>query len=263
MPLHTELDDVQKTQFFGMIQESLRVRTHFEFMLWSQGNVQEFLPHDVMIAAWGDFSLGLISFDVVSPLPNIRTTQVQHAKLVPLLKRLFNYWNENGGTPLSMRMKHGLFAENQFGFDQLGEDFIKMRSGMVHAIKDSRGRHDCLYILLSASDELSISSRTMLEALLPYVDCTLRQIEPIAIEQPKPAVVDRMEENFGTLSTREHEIMDWVRNGKTNYEIGMILDISAFTVKNHLQRIFKKLDVLNRAQAVAKLSMMPEPNESV
>ena len=49
------------------------------------------------------------------------------------------------------------------------------------------------------------------------------------------------------------EIMEWVRMGKTNHEIGMILDISAFTVKNHMQRIFKKLDVMNRAQAVSKL----------
>ena len=44
--------------------------------------------------------------------------------------------------------------------------------------------------------------------------------------------------------------MEWVRMGKTNQEIGMILNISAFTVKNHLQRIFKKLDAMNRAQAV-------------
>ena len=72
-----------------------------------------------------------------------------------------------------------------------------------------------------------------------------------------------VDDNLGALSSREHEIMDWVKQGKTNYEIGMILDISAFTVKNHLQRIFKKLDVLNRAQAVAKLSQMPESNASV
>lgn len=57
---------------------------------------------------------------------------------------------------------------------------------------------------------------------------------------------------FG-MSHRELEVMDWVRKGKTNQEIGMILDISAFTVKNHLQRIFRKANVLNRAQAVAKL----------
>jgi DNA-binding CsgD family transcriptional regulator len=51
--------------------------------------------------------------------------------------------------------------------------------------------------------------------------------------------------------TVKKNIMQWVRAGKTNAEIGMILDISAFTVKNHLQRIFKKLNVFNRAQAVA------------
>jgi DNA-binding CsgD family transcriptional regulator len=35
----------------------------------------------------------------------------------------------------------------------------------------------------------------------------------------------------------------------------MILNISANTVKNHLKRIFQKLDVSCRAQAVAKTGM--------
>jgi DNA-binding CsgD family transcriptional regulator len=56
------------------------------------------------------------------------------------------------------------------------------------------------------------------------------------------------------LSEREREILDWVRKGKTNHEIGTILGISQFTVKNHLQRIFRKLDVLNRAQAIGKFA---------
>ena len=262
MPLHTELDEVQKTRFFSVIQESLRVRTHFEFMLWSQGNVQAFLPHDIMIAAWGDFSLGLISFDIVSPLPGLRTQEVEHARLVPLLKRLFSYWHEQGCAPLGMRLQPGKPGEPQFGLDQLGEDFARMTSGMAHAIKDSRGRHDCLYLLLSASEDLSQGSRGMLETLLPYMDCTLRQIAPVVADTPV-APMTASDAGFGGLSSREYEIMDWVKHGKTNYEIGMILDISAFTVKNHLQRIFKKLDVLNRAQAVAKLSMMSEPNASV
>jgi len=54
------------------------------------------------------------------------------------------------------------------------------------------------------------------------------------------------------LTEREAEILKWVALGKTNPEIGSILEISAFTVKNHMQRVFKKLDVSNRAQAVGK-----------
>jgi DNA-binding CsgD family transcriptional regulator len=50
--------------------------------------------------------------------------------------------------------------------------------------------------------------------------------------------------------------MAWVAKGKTNGEIGSILNVSSFTVKNHMQRIFKKLDVFNRAQAVSTYSNM-------
>lgn len=145
-----------------------------------------------------------------------------------------------------------------------------MRSALVHAIKDVRGRHDCLYVLLSSSATVPDSSRAMLEALLPYMDSSLRQLDHLPEQMPtlpsSPAPYQdatlASDEEMGSLSTRELEIMEWVRNGKTNYEIGMILDISAFTVKNHLQRIFRKLDVVNRAQAVAKLSKL-ELNESV
>ena len=58
------------------------------------------------------------------------------------------------------------------------------------------------------------------------------------------------------LSARESEILAWVALGKTNPEIGSILGISAFTVKNHVQRILKKLDVTNRTQAVGKTTAL-------
>lgn len=61
------------------------------------------------------------------------------------------------------------------------------------------------------------------------------------------------DEDNTRLSEREHEIMHWVGHGKTNLEIGMILGISQFTVKNHLQRIFRKIDVRNRAQAITRI----------
>lgn len=255
MSLHTDLDDVQKTNFFDLIHESLRVGSHFEFMLWSQGSLQQFLPHDIMIAAWGDFSQGLISIEIVSPLPDVHGSSTQNAKLIPLLKCLFDYWTKHACAPFAVSMKHGLSEKGPFGYEQLDGSFRQMKSAVVHASRDRRSRQDCLYVVLSGAETPEPSSRRMLETLLPYMECMLRQIGQPGLTH-KPGEVSQLltEDGQEALSPREQEIMEWVRKGKTNFEIGMILDISAFTVKNHMQRIFKKLDVLNRTQAVAKLT---------
>lgn len=54
------------------------------------------------------------------------------------------------------------------------------------------------------------------------------------------------------LSHRESQVLAWVAQGKTNPEIGMILDLSARTIQTHLDRVYRKLDVTSRAAAVAK-----------
>ena len=51
------------------------------------------------------------------------------------------------------------------------------------------------------------------------------------------------------LSAREAEILLWVAQGKSNHEAGIILDISAGTVKKHLENIYAKLGVESRTAA--------------
>jgi DNA-binding CsgD family transcriptional regulator len=51
------------------------------------------------------------------------------------------------------------------------------------------------------------------------------------------------------LTAREREVHHWIAKGKSNEEIGLILGISANTVKNHLSTIFQKLGVENRYAA--------------
>ena len=55
------------------------------------------------------------------------------------------------------------------------------------------------------------------------------------------------------LTAREHEILIWVSRGKTNSEVAAILWISASTVHKHLENIYAKLGVSNRAGAVGVL----------
>src|ERR1043166_6947410 len=51
------------------------------------------------------------------------------------------------------------------------------------------------------------------------------------------------------LSPREAEVLTWIAQGKTNYEIGVILTASTGTVCKHVQRILSKLCVENRTCA--------------
>jgi len=66
--------------------------------------------------------------------------------------------------------------------------------------------------------------------------------------RPSSAEEDRTE----TLTARQVEILTWVQEGKTAWEIGRILDISGRSVDGHLRRIYARLDVRTRLQAVLR-----------
>ena len=53
-------------------------------------------------------------------------------------------------------------------------------------------------------------------------------------------------------SKRELEILELVAKGHTNIEIGKQLHISSRTVQGHLSKVFNKLDVNSRTEAVTK-----------
>jgi len=53
------------------------------------------------------------------------------------------------------------------------------------------------------------------------------------------------------LTAREAEVLLWLSRGKANREISEILNISPRTVNKHLEQVFEKLGVENRASAAA------------
>lgn len=55
-----------------------------------------------------------------------------------------------------------------------------------------------------------------------------------------------------SLTQRESEVLLWIAKGKSNRDIGEILGLSARTVNKHLEQIYVKLGVENRASAAVK-----------
>jgi len=54
-----------------------------------------------------------------------------------------------------------------------------------------------------------------------------------------------------SLTQREAEVLLWIARGKSNRDIGAILDLSPRTVNKHLEQIYNKLGVENRTSAAA------------
>lgn len=50
------------------------------------------------------------------------------------------------------------------------------------------------------------------------------------------------------LTVREREVMYYISQGRSNKEISLELGISIYTVHNHVQRIFSKLETRSRVE---------------
>ncbi len=62
---------------------------------------------------------------------------------------------------------------------------------------------------------------------------------------------DVLRQHFG-LTHRESEVLLWIGRGKSNRDIGEILGLSPRTVNKHLEQVYTKLGVENRASAAIK-----------
>jgi LuxR family transcriptional regulator, quorum-sensing system regulator CviR len=83
----------------------------------------------------------------------------------------------------------------------------------------------------------------LVEYLGYYIHMALLRTAPKAMPQTDRCVKE--------LSSREVTILNWMKNGKTNWEIGKILGVSERTIRFHIESIFAKLEVTSRSQAVA------------
>jgi DNA-binding CsgD family transcriptional regulator len=113
--------------------------------------------------------------------------------------------------------------------------------------------------LIADGDKLDVIAK----ALLDYETLDSSQIEEIVehgrlINRPRSGApppgkkmpAKRPLGSFG-LTARETEVLNWIAQGKTNYEIGVILTACTGTICKHVERILSKLCVENRTAAAA------------
>ncbi len=82
------------------------------------------------------------------------------------------------------------------------------------------------------------------KGLLEYLSPILHRLVIANTHTASPNLVS-------ALSPRETMVLNWMKLGKTNWEISKIIGVSERTVRFHVESIFMKLDVGSRTQAVA------------
>ncbi len=122
-------------------------------------------------------------------------------------------------------------------FLSLCQDF-GLTEGLAYATQ-SHAINGAATITSVSVDTPVVSSQQliMLQQILPHLNEALARPSPW--DQPK-------------LTAKELEVLKWARVGKSYWETGKIMGISERTVKFHLNNVYRKLNVVNRTQAIAR-----------
>jgi transcriptional regulator EpsA len=232
---------------FYAIEGSLKVRRRFQFFLWSQGGLQSLVPHETLICAWGRIDGNRFKYEVFTRaiLDDARVGDLADP-LDGLLPRLIAEWQRGGRQPCVYAANDDdtcppdLRADLQRrGFDQV----------VAHGPREMKGDTASFFVFLNGAHVPGPRDAYFMELMMPHLHMTLHRMAEG--EGGDGGIAPEMAVD-GVLSGREVQVLEWVRDGKTNQEIAQILDISPLTVKNHVQKILRKLGAANRAQAVAK-----------
>jgi transcriptional regulator EpsA len=220
-------------------------RAHF--FSWTQGLLQCLIRHEVLICtlcSGNPREMRTDSFSMVAPEQAIFAELFRRdASVIPGLVKV---WEDRGFRPLicdtaDTLLDRGLLARE---LERVGATQI-----LVHGTHDAEGQVSSFYVFACLPGTLGPRHAYMAQLVIPFLNAAWVRTE----------VSGRAKCNDGAqpgeprkITLREQEILGWVCLGKSNFEIGAILDISPLTVKNHVQKILRKLDVVNRAQAVGK-----------
>ncbi|MEL6347076.1 MAG: LuxR C-terminal-related transcriptional regulator [Myxococcota bacterium] len=143
----------------------------------------------------------------------------------------------------------------------LGEALIQARGHVARAQHDGavvfafiwRALEAAILDAMAAPGEAA-EARAQVQASGIVLASTLRAPLPspvpppnITVPAPAPGVITQA---GGKLSEREAEVLGLVASGMTNQAIADALFVTVSTVKTHIHRIFRKLNVRNRTEAV-------------
>lgn len=114
----------------------------------------------------------------------------------------------------------------------------------------ARGEHADVRAGMSLGADDYLIKPVGIAELLAAIEARFRRHAQHTAPVNRPAPTPERLQSLG-LTPREAEVLFWVSQGKSNPDVGTLLDMKLPTVKKHLENIFVKLGVENRTAASA------------
>ncbi|MET0267774.1 MAG: LuxR C-terminal-related transcriptional regulator [Duganella sp.] len=256
-----DLSQLEQEYLLHAMATALAVEHPRQLFLWSQGPLRALLPHQVMVTLAFGLDDNVLQVEcqhsaVLEPELRRRLSDREHGLALRLVRHcgaalaLPVMLDGAVATPAAAGQGAGQAARRalQAELAELG-----FANALVHGSGSGRLPGGASAVVLFGLPENGAEQArryaAVLALLLPQLHWVLQrllqqQAEARAVVLARP------------VSAREAEILHWVREGKSNDEIGLILGISGLTVKNHLQRLYRLLGVSNRTHAIARCAAL-------
>ena len=242
------LDTLKLEMLLANLDASLKVHARPHFFMWSQGLLQKLLHHELLICALRHGEPLSFRADSISTLaPDATHFSEVFQRDGVAVPGLVKAWRQGRFQPvLCDASGEGPLAKGAFAreLESVGATRV-----IAHGVHDSSGDAAALYVFASLPSTAAPDERYVTQLVVPFLHAAWVRAEVALVEENgiRPA-----RGAAHVLTVREQEILRWIYLGKSNFEVGAILKISPLTVKNHVQKILRKLNVVNRTQAVGK-----------
>ena len=247
------LSESTRADLLKIVAELSAIGHSLDLNDWLAHGLQRLLPHEIFVSAFGNFADDQVRIDIASRSPGQSLARPPHCRLKDIVRHLHSRWVLGDRRPLLLRAA-SIVWPSACHKCAIYESVRSTRWVAVHGLTDVRANKEAIYVAFGNVSFVGAQTTeqvfVLLDTLIPLVDIAFRKAA--VQEYAATAPVTPRADCPMNLSAREHEILELIYRGKTNYAIAATLAISPFTVKNHVQRIFHKMSVSNRTEAAAK-----------
>jgi len=232
------LSEEEQGRLIRAIESAIEVNRQDQFHAWLSGPFRTLLPHEILVClelrVGGDarqidclhhHPLDAASMDVICNPVHGLAVRLAHA---------YRSNKRQSCTVDANALKALLAADAR----QLDPDIL--HNVVIHRIKFISGALYSFVLVNVPLDQVN-RCRQLFKLLSAHLKMALSR-----------SIIPREQGQAVSLTERELEILGWMSEGKSNSEISALLGISAMTLKHHVSKVYRKLDVQNRAEAVSR-----------